>query len=77
MPVVIDSMSPAASMIPTLKARGVKVHIGTASDMSKACGLVTSDLEAGRLTHADQESINDCPRGCPEACHRYRRRLGL
>jgi hypothetical protein len=63
MPVVIDSMSPAASMIPTLKARGVKVHIGTASDMSKACGLVTSDLEAGRLTHADQESVNDAREG--------------
>lgn len=63
MPVVIDSMSPAASMVPTLKARGVKVHIGTASDMAKACGLVTSDLEAGRLTHADQESVNDAREG--------------
>jgi hypothetical protein len=45
-PVVIDSMSPAASMIPALKARGVKVHTGTAGDMAKACGLVKSEVEA-------------------------------
>lgn len=57
--VVIDSMSPAASMVPALKARGVNVHVGSASDMAKGCGLTVSDLEAGRLTHADQESINE------------------
>lgn len=63
MRVVIDSMSPAASMVPTLKARGVNVHVGTAGDMAKACGLVASDVEAGRLTHADQESVNDARDG--------------
>jgi hypothetical protein len=31
--------------------------------MSKACGLVKSDVEAGRLTHADQESVNDAREG--------------
>lgn len=61
--VVIDSMSPAASMIPTLKARGVNVHAGTSGDMAKACGLLASDNEAGRLTHADQESVNDAREG--------------
>ena len=63
MPVVIDSQSPAASMVPALKARGVKVHVGSASDMARACGLVVSDLEGGRLTHADQESVNDAREG--------------
>lgn len=58
-PVVIDSMSPANSMIPKLKARGVKVHSGTSTDMAKACGLVVSHLETGQLTHADQEPVND------------------
>ena len=62
-PVIIDSMSPAASMIPALKARRVKVHVGSSGDMSKACGLVKSDNEAGRLTHADQESVNDAREG--------------
>lgn len=61
--VVIDSMSPAASMVPALKARGVKVHIGTSGDMQKACGMFASDVEAGRLTHADQESVNDAREG--------------
>lgn len=56
--VVIDSMSPAASMIPALKARRVKVHVGSSGDMSKACGLVVSDLEGGRLTHGDQITVN-------------------
>ena len=63
-PVIIDGMSPAASMIPTLKARGVKVHAGTAGDMAKACGLTVSDLNDGRLTHADQEAVNDARSGC-------------
>lgn len=63
MTVVIDSMSPAASMIPTLKARGVKVHAGSAGDMAKGCGLLVSDVNAGCLTHADQESVNDAREG--------------
>ena len=61
--VVIDSMSPAASMIPALKVRGVKVHQGSAGDMAKACGLVVSDLEQFRLTHADQKAVNDAREG--------------
>ncbi|NUR79972.1 MAG: terminase [Dermatophilaceae bacterium] len=63
MPVFIDGQSPAASMIPALKARGVKVYTGNGSDMSKACGLVKSGVEAGRLTHADQQSVNDAREG--------------
>lgn len=38
MPVVIDSASPAARLIPLLKARKVKVVSGGPTDMSKACG---------------------------------------
>ena len=63
LPVVIDSMSPAASMIPALKARGVKVHSGSSGDMARACGLVVSHLEGGRLTHADQEPVNEAREG--------------
>lgn len=29
--------------------------IASAEDMAKACGLFKSDVEAGRLTHADQD----------------------
>lgn len=61
--VVIDGMSPAASMIPALRAAGVKIITGNSADMSRGCGLVKSDLEAGRLTHADQEPVNDAREG--------------
>lgn len=61
--VVIDGQSPAASMVPALRARRVKVNVSTAGDMSKACGLFKSDLEAGRLTHADQDAVNDARAG--------------
>lgn len=62
-PVVIDAQSPAASMIPVLKARRVEVITGSDRDMSRACGLVASDLEGGRLTHADQQALNDAREG--------------
>lgn len=61
--VLIDGQSPAASMIPALKVAGVKVLTGNSPDMSKACGLVKSDLEAERLTNADQESVNSAREG--------------
>lgn len=61
--VLVDSYSPATSMVPALKARGVKVHVGTASDMAKACGMFVSDLEADRLTHADQQPVNEARDG--------------
>lgn len=63
MTVFIDSMSPAASMIPALKARRVKVLSGSSGEMARACGLTVSHLESGRLTHADQESLNDAREG--------------
>jgi hypothetical protein len=62
-PVLIDAKSPASSMIPALKARKVKVLTGNENDMARGCGLIVSDLEAGRLTHADQESVNDAREG--------------
>lgn len=61
--VVVDGMSPAASMIPALRAAGVKVITGNSADMARACGLTLSDLEAGRLTHADQEALNEAREG--------------
>lgn len=61
--VVIDSMSPAASMIQPLKALHVKVQPGSSGDMQKACGLFVSEVESERLTHADQESVNAAREG--------------
>lgn len=62
-PIVIDGQSPAAKMIPGLKARGCKVLTGSAADMAKGCGQVAADNEAHRLTHADQGSVNAAREG--------------
>lgn len=58
-PVMIDGASPAASMVPALRQRRVRVNVTTAGDMGKACGLFYDDVMAGRLTHADQPQLND------------------
>ena len=57
-PVVIDIISPAASMIPALRAAKVKVVQTSAADIGKACGLFLDDSLAGRLTHAAQEQLD-------------------
>jgi hypothetical protein len=69
-PVVIDSMSPAASMIPTLKARKVRVIVTNAGDIAKACGGFYDDAIAGRLTHAGQRQLDDAIAGA------QKRRIG-
>lgn len=49
-PVVIDSASPAARLIPLLKARGVNVISGSAQGMSKACGGLYAAVVASQLS---------------------------
>lgn len=56
-PVLVDVMSPAASVVPALKARHVNVKQSTAGDMAKACGLLVSRAAEGRLSHSDQEPL--------------------
>jgi hypothetical protein len=66
-PVVIDSYSPASSLVPALRARKVKVvvvHPGP--DMAKACGGWYDDVMGGRLTHADQAQLNDALAGAKQ-----------
>lgn len=63
-PVVVDGMSPAASLVPGLKARGVKVVSGTAGHMVKACGGTASAVKARLLTHAGQPDLGKAVVGC-------------
>jgi hypothetical protein len=63
-PVVIDSMSPAASMVPTLKKRKVRVIVTTAADMGKACGGVHDAVHEGRLWHVNQDQLSRAVLGC-------------
>lgn len=69
-PVVIDGMSPAASLVPELRRRKVKVVSTSAADMAKACGGFYDDVMAGRLTHANQKQLNDAVAGA------QKRRIG-
>lgn len=62
-PVVVDSMSPAASMVPALKAAKVRVVVTTAADMAKACGGFYDAAFEGRLSHFDQAPLNEALAG--------------
>lgn len=61
--VVIDDLSPAAQMIPELKARGLRIVRSTARDMAKGCGLFETRLNARTLTHRGQSSLTDAVMG--------------
>jgi len=50
-PVVIDGASPAASMVPALKARKVKVVTTGPADMGKACGGLHDAVRDGHAWH--------------------------
>lgn len=57
--VVIDSVSPAARLIPLLKTRKCKVHAGSPGDMAKACGGIYAAATAApeqRLSHGGEGS---------------------
>src|SRR5690606_4994932 len=56
--VLIDSTSPAASLIPGLRAQGVNVKSGSPGDMAKACGMWFGEVLARRLTHGNQDAVN-------------------
>lgn len=62
-PIVIDDLSPAAQMVPELKARRIKATRSTGRDMAKGCGLFESRLKAGTLTHSGQDSLTEAVLG--------------
>lgn len=69
-PVWIDSASPAASMVPTLKRRKVDVRMSTAGDMGRACGAAHDAIKARRLLHTSptvdpkQTALTVAVQGC-------------
>jgi phage terminase large subunit-like protein len=58
-PVVVDSASPAASLVPELKARRCRVVLTNATNMAQACGLLENRINAETLTHAAQPRLTD------------------
>ncbi|QBP30217.1 terminase [Mycobacterium phage Pinnie] len=57
--VVIDSESPAASLVEDLVNRRVRVHVTNAPQYASACGAVENRLKAGTLTHGGQDSVTN------------------
>jgi phage terminase large subunit-like protein len=55
--VVIDGMSPAASLIDELSRAGVKVTTTAARDMATACGTFYDGVMDARLAHTDQPQV--------------------
>lgn len=60
-PVLIASDSPAASLIPDLTARKVKVVTVSASDYGRSCVSFVDEL--ANITHAGQERLNEAVAG--------------
>ena len=61
--VVIDDVSPASQMIPTLTTRRVKVKRTNARDMAKACLSFETRAASGALSHAGQPTLTGAVAG--------------
>lgn len=58
-PVVIDAASPAASLVPELKARKCQMVVTTAANMAQACGVLENRISTETLTHGAQKPVTD------------------
>jgi hypothetical protein len=59
-PVVMDAYTPARSLEPLLKKKGVKVYILGPAELSQACGgLSDAVVKDKSVTHFDQEPLNE------------------
>jgi hypothetical protein len=56
--VVIDAMSPAASLIEDLGKSRIKVTKTSGRDMAAACGQFYDGVMEGRVRHTDQPQVN-------------------
>jgi hypothetical protein len=57
-PVVIDSVGPAASLIPALAVAKARVVVATTRDVTRGCAAFVDDVNAGRLSHAGQRALD-------------------
>jgi len=60
--VLIDAASPAASLVPDLKAQRVNVRLTSATDMARACGGLADAVAERSVTHFDQPVLNEALR---------------
>lgn len=58
-PVVVDQASPAASLVPELRARKCNVVTTSAANMAQACGVLENRISTDTLTHGAQKPLTD------------------
>lgn len=58
-PVVVDQASPAASLVPELRARKCLVVTTSAANMAAACGVLENRISTDTLTHGAQKPLTD------------------
>lgn len=58
-PVVVDQASPAASLVPELRARKCNVVTTSAANMAAACGVLENRISTDTLTHGAQKPLTD------------------
>lgn len=63
MPILVDSASPASSLVPELRARKLKVKVSSAGDMAAACGMFVDRIAAGSLSHDGEPRLKDAVMG--------------
>jgi len=61
--VVVDGASPAASLVPELKARSCRVVVTSAANMAQACGMLENRIAAESLTHGAQPQLTEAIMG--------------
>jgi hypothetical protein len=57
-PVLIDSVGPAASLIPALAMAKVRTVVVTTRDVTRGCAAFADDAHAGRLSYAGQPELD-------------------
>lgn len=63
MPVVVDNASPAAALVPDLKAQRLNVFQTSAWDMAKASQMAVNRINTASLTHGGQDAVTDALKG--------------
>lgn len=63
LPIVVDGASPAASLVPELRAAKCNVTVTSAANMAQACGVLENRIGTDSLTHGAQKPVTEAIMG--------------
>ena len=64
--VACDGVGPAASLVPLLEAKGIKVQVVNTQEHGQACGRLVDMVEEDGLAHLGSEELRDAIRGAKQ-----------